>query len=228
MAINFDSFTTGTPSNIQSDDYVVGFGDTNPNGERKWTVSTIANAVSGLIRTEMANFMNNTLTLGNYPYLEVGWVTAPNTAAYTVLLNSTWQTLNLKTVISQNGASFGILNSTLNEVTLNSGTYRFQVELVGWIDPAQGNYSHVMALYATDGTYICSTGRNGDASFSTFYPWTGQFTINSSKTIELVLNTDGTGAGAQFFIGNYDTGGNHNSTTANSSTRISLKLWKVG
>ncbi len=48
MAINFNSFTEGTTSNIQSNDYVVGFGDTNPNGERKWTVSTIANAVSGI------------------------------------------------------------------------------------------------------------------------------------------------------------------------------------
>lgn len=48
MAINFNSFTEGTTSNIQSNDYVVGFDNTNPGGERKWTVSTIANAVSGI------------------------------------------------------------------------------------------------------------------------------------------------------------------------------------
>jgi hypothetical protein len=49
MAINFDSFTEGTTSNIQSNDYVVGFDTAVPGGERKFRVSTLANAVSGII-----------------------------------------------------------------------------------------------------------------------------------------------------------------------------------
>ena len=49
MAINFDSFTEGTTSTIQTDDYVVGFDTAVPGGERKFRVSTIANAVSGII-----------------------------------------------------------------------------------------------------------------------------------------------------------------------------------
>jgi hypothetical protein len=53
MAINFNSFTEGTTSNIQSNDYVVGFDNTSPGGERKWTVSTIANAVSGVMKTQL-------------------------------------------------------------------------------------------------------------------------------------------------------------------------------
>ena len=48
MAINFDSFTEGTTSTIQSNDYVVGFDTAVPGGERKYTVSTLANAVSGV------------------------------------------------------------------------------------------------------------------------------------------------------------------------------------
>lgn len=48
MAINFDSFTLGTTQTIQSDDYVVGFDTAVPGGERKWTISTLANAVSSI------------------------------------------------------------------------------------------------------------------------------------------------------------------------------------
>jgi len=72
MAINFNSFTEGTTSNIQSNDYVVGFDNTNPGGERKWTVSTIANAVSGITnlnRLSYASGVNGILKcngLGNF------------------------------------------------------------------------------------------------------------------------------------------------------------------
>ena len=55
MAINFDSFTEGTISTIQSNDYVVGFDTAVPGGERKFTVSTIANAVSGIITPSFTN-----------------------------------------------------------------------------------------------------------------------------------------------------------------------------
>jgi len=77
MAINFDSFTEGTTSNIQSNDYVVGFGDTNPNGERKWTISTIANAVSGITNLlTPANFTgaNQSLTASGFQKLPGGLI----------------------------------------------------------------------------------------------------------------------------------------------------------
>jgi hypothetical protein len=63
MAINFNSFTKGTTSDIQSNDYVVGFSDTNPNGERKWTVSTIANAVSGVMKTQLNNDISSSTSV---------------------------------------------------------------------------------------------------------------------------------------------------------------------
>jgi hypothetical protein len=64
MAINFNSFTEGTTSNIQSNDYVVGFDNTNPGGERKWTVSTIANAVSGITKNALSDNMYSGGSLG--------------------------------------------------------------------------------------------------------------------------------------------------------------------
>lgn len=55
MAINFDSFTEGTTQTIQSNDYVVGFDTAVPGGERKYTVSTLANAVSGITKNALQN-----------------------------------------------------------------------------------------------------------------------------------------------------------------------------
>ena len=52
MAIKFNQFTTGDPSNTGPSDYLVGYDSTQdgvPGGERKWAISTIANAVSSLI-----------------------------------------------------------------------------------------------------------------------------------------------------------------------------------
>ena len=43
-----------------SDDFVVGFDTAVANGERKWTVATIANAVSGVMATELNNAFFNT------------------------------------------------------------------------------------------------------------------------------------------------------------------------
>jgi len=62
MAINFNSFTEGTISNIQSNDYVVGFDNTSPGGERKWTVSTIANAVLSANSVGATQITNGSVT----------------------------------------------------------------------------------------------------------------------------------------------------------------------
>ena len=61
MAINFNSFTTGTVGGanpIQSDDYVVGFDQAVPSGERKWPITTLANAISGVMNDELINKIN--------------------------------------------------------------------------------------------------------------------------------------------------------------------------
>jgi hypothetical protein len=65
MAINFDSFQEGTTSTIQSNDYVVGFDTAVPGGERKWTVSTLANAVSGEMDPQLNNLLNNNFSSFN-------------------------------------------------------------------------------------------------------------------------------------------------------------------
>jgi hypothetical protein len=79
MAINFNSFTEGTTSNIQSNDYVVGFDNTSPGGERKWTVSTIANAVlsaNSVGATQIANGSVTAAKLGTNEQKQIckAWV----------------------------------------------------------------------------------------------------------------------------------------------------------
>lgn len=65
MAINFNSFTTGTVGGvnpIQSDDFVVGFDTAVPSGERKWQVTTLANAISGVMSAAIVEKINQNLS----------------------------------------------------------------------------------------------------------------------------------------------------------------------
>ncbi len=79
MAINFDSFTEGTTSTIQSNDYLVGFDTAVPDGERKYLVSTIANAVSGIMSTQLGNIFlkESNFTGTNQSLSQNGWQKLP-------------------------------------------------------------------------------------------------------------------------------------------------------
>ncbi len=70
MAIKFNQFTTGDVSNTGSADYLVGYDSTQDGvagGERKWTVATIANAVSGVMTPSLRNDAWLTSTGSNTP-----------------------------------------------------------------------------------------------------------------------------------------------------------------
>ena len=118
MAINFNSFTEGTTSNIQSNDYVVGFDNTSPGGERKWTIPTIANGV---------NAFGWVVKTSNYTAVNGDKIAANTTSgAFTITLpaspasgsnvtitdaNRTWDTNNL--TIARNGQTIEGLGENL-------------------------------------------------------------------------------------------------------------------
>lgn len=87
MAINFNSFTTGTVGGanpIQSDDYVVGFDQAVPSGERKWPITTLANAISGVMNDAIIEKINQnsgdgtvTSVTGTFPIDVANGTTTP-------------------------------------------------------------------------------------------------------------------------------------------------------
>lgn len=62
MPTNFNQFTTGgVPANTE---HVVGFNNTSPNGERKWTLQTLSIAVSAIMNAQLQNLVTEqTITL---------------------------------------------------------------------------------------------------------------------------------------------------------------------
>lgn len=134
MAINFNSFTEGSTAGgatpIQTNDYVVGFDTAVPGGERKWAITTLAQAVSSVMQTEL----NNKIATGPW-ILKTTTYTAVNndriaadtsTAAFTITLpaspsfgtnvtivdaKGTWNTNNL--TIARNGSTIEGLSQDL-------------------------------------------------------------------------------------------------------------------
>lgn len=108
MAINFNSFTTGTVGGanpIQTDDFVVGFDTAVPGGERKWAITTLANAVSGVISpnfqpvgggSDKVFYENDKTVNSNYTIssnknaMTAGPITVASGVTVTVPSGSTW------------------------------------------------------------------------------------------------------------------------------------------
>jgi hypothetical protein len=128
MAINFNSFTEGTTSNIQSNDYVVGFGDTNPGGERKWTVSTIANAVlsaNSVGATQITNGSVIAAKLGTTEQKQIckAWVNFDGENAFspnpsTIAIRSSYNVSS----VTKNGTGSYTLNFTTSMSDANYNT----------------------------------------------------------------------------------------------------------
>jgi microcystin-dependent protein len=106
MPVNFNTFTEATTTTIQSNDYVVGFDNTSPNGERKYLVSTLANAVSGIIAPSIQTFTAPTGTVAYYAAstAPIGWDECDGTAL-TVALGSSYTAL--RNFLIAGGSIFG-------------------------------------------------------------------------------------------------------------------------
>lgn len=161
---------------------------------------------------------NYLLSGGVKPYLEYGWVTAPNTAAQAIT-NNTITTLTIDTEIADTGNNGSISG---NQITLNAGTYYFDVNtFFGY----NGNYPYMVIMYlfnATTSTYISKLKQGFVASegLTRFY---GQFTISSSQAIEVRCMPKN-----NCFVGSdYNNNGDMTNSTAYADQRTTIKLWKL-
>ncbi len=127
MAINFDSFTEGTTSNIQSNDYVVGFDTAVPGGERKFTLSTIANAVSGIMGSELNNAY---LPKSGGDMTGMLGVLSVTESKATPIITANTLTLNLSSAVLFNvNLNSNITTFTLTNVPTSPKVYSFALQL---------------------------------------------------------------------------------------------------
>lgn len=160
---------------------------------------------------------NYLLSGGVKPYLEYAWVTAPN-AAKQVISGNTIQALTIDTEVADTGNNGSISG---NQITLNSGTYYFEAETVGYETGTANATQVIMSLYnVTSGAYITRQLVNkGNFSYLIDATINGQFTISVNSTFELrILNYFGITIG---------TLNNSTLTTAGADQRTTIKLWKL-
>jgi hypothetical protein len=130
MAINFNSFTTGTVGGanpIQSDDYVVGFDTAVPSGERKWQVTTLANAVSAVMNDAIIEKINQnsgdgtvTSVTGTSPIVVATGTTTP---AISIAANSiTASHIAPDAITSSELAANSVTNSKLDASAISGQT----------------------------------------------------------------------------------------------------------
>ncbi len=181
----------------------------------------LLNQADANLLTLINTLSTNMLKIGNYPYLEYAWVTAPNAAGQAITAN-TITTLTLNTEVADLG-NFGSLTS--NQITLAAGTYQFEAFVS--VDQASFGGCGIFGLRRVGSTYITRTGSQGGASDNGDNAFMrGQFTFNTPQSIELTYLSPAAGT----YIRNTKTNGwvlPHTNTTADADQRTTLKLWKV-
>jgi hypothetical protein len=168
--------------------------------------------------------MNLSLYTGGVkPYLEYGWVCAPNTAGQSITAN-TITTLTIDTEVADTG-NFGSVAS--NQITLAAGTYYFDADIA--LTATAGDIT--LGLYNTTASQYVSrrkitSGISGNTAayvvyyYSPSFRLVGQFSITTSSVFDLrlvssVAATNGSGTAPL------------SNSTAGADQRTTIKLWKL-
>jgi len=192
MAINFNSFTTGTVGGanpIQSDDFVVGFDTAVPSGERKWPITTLANAISGVMNDELINKINQNSGDGTV-------TSVTGTAPISVATGTTTPAISIAAATTSAAGSMSSTDKTrLDDASATNGIVKCN---------GSGDFSAAVAGtdYLTSATlgsspaaakaWACFTARNGGTDGNVFvYDDYGISAINRIATgrFEIVFST---------------------------------------
>jgi hypothetical protein len=170
-----------------------------------------------LINTLSTNMQN----IGNYPYLEYAWVTAPNAAGQTITANTS-AVLTLNTEVADSG-NFGSLASS--QITLSAGTYQYDIDtnivaVLNSINPGViiGIWNNNSSNWITRRGRSIYSGLDGP-----IFGLKGQFTIAAESIIDLRLIPT-----TSIIIHSCGYQASFTNSTANADQRTTIKLWKVG
>ena len=196
---------------------------------------SLLQSVSAALTTTTNTLSTNMQNIGNYPYLEYAWVTAPNTAGQTV----TGQSETVLNLTAELQDTHGYGSIATNQITLAAGIYRFEANVP--VELPSGAEA-LVSVKTSSGVYLARkryTGgwRHQSDSYYTTYPpyflddFYGQFTLsaNSNITLNLLVSyTSVVGCGATNPFDGSATVIKFTSTTSTQDQRTTIKLWKVG
>jgi hypothetical protein len=164
--------------------------------------------------------MNLSTLIGSAnPYLEYGWVTAPNTAGQSIT-NNTITTLTVNTEVADTG-NFGSIAS--NQITLAAGTYYYKATVQ--CDVGNATFGGAFSLYnITASRYVSTTGPiTGGVSYANAFVLEGQMTITSSSVFDLRMLSAQSG----MLIKTAGYASNFTNSTSGADQRTTIKLWKL-
>lgn len=158
---------------------------------------------------------------GAKPYLEYGWVTAPNTAGQSIAAN-TITTLTIDTEVADTG-NYGSIAS--NQITLAAGTYYFKANAPHGASSAGAPLLAILGLYSVTGSTWVTKRQHSETNYAVplQVEVDGQFTVGSSTVFELRM------AGSKnFTVGmGYSNISDFTLATAGADQRTTIKLWKL-
>ena len=188
---------------------------------------SLLQSVSATLTTTTNTLSTNMQNIGNYPYLEYAWVTAPNTARQSIASDNAFKTLTLNSEVADSGG-YGSLDAGTSRITLNKGTYRFEMS-VPYKTVYNTNTTVISMLFnVTDNNPIRSNSHTIDLlGLANTTILEGQFTISSQKVLELRSLNNSVAANAILIKSGHQYGDPTNSS-AGYDQRTTIRLWKVG
>jgi len=193
MAVDFSQFSQKTSA--VSTDYLVGYDQNESGGEKKFTLSTIANAVSGIMQSELQSLVNQkAVPTGSVTYYSLsaaptGWIEC-NGATLSASMGSSYT--NLRTLLINDGYKFGssgsdpkvpdlrgkFIRSNGSDGTYSSGTFgATQADAVESHTHGIASFTNIQSAFTgpRSGTY-------GSGDTQTTTQTTGQTPAGSTET----------------------------------------------
>jgi hypothetical protein len=197
---------------------------TTPNGSDVFPIVD-QGTTKKLALSDLLKYISNNMKIGNYPYLEYGWVCAPNTAPQAIASNTNTK-LKINTEVADIN-SYGSIDAVNYQLRVVGGTYTFEITTaVGYQGAVSPSDSVILSLYnASTSSYITRSrfiyNYYGTIGFNAML--NGQFTVDTSTLLEIYALT-----GRGSYIGTVDSSNPFTGTNPLDDQRTTIKLWKVG
>jgi hypothetical protein len=165
--------------------------------------------------------LSNIIGSGARPYLEYGWVCAPNTAGQSITAN-TITTLTIDTEVADTG-NFGSIAS--NQITLAAGTYYYNLAVP--ISSTTSSADLIFGIYNITGSSFISRKKinalygSAAGSVNSSYDLIGQFTLASQTALDIRAIVSGGNVAHGVGYTAFSLG------TSNADQRTTIKLWKL-
>ena len=164
------------------DDFIVGYDEAVLNGERRWSVSTIANAVSGVMKTQLNNDISSSTSV----------TILSATLSASPMVAKAWVNFNGSTTTPTVRSSYNVVSVTRATAGDNSGYYHADgTYKINFATGTFANTNYAVVGLSRDGSGALNSpylALNQGASYkSTSHIWVDTFGVDWNDNTEVGL-----------------------------------------